>query len=173
MRIPRRKFVLAGILAATGLATIGTAEARDPLPFERGSWAKLRAAHAGQPTVVHFWGLTCGPCLVELPNWGRLLAERKDLRLVLVAADAGPQEPERLATMLDRAGLDAAESWAFADRFYERLCYEIDPAWAGELPRTDLIARDGTITVLRGVADLGKVRTWLDAQTAYQLPTKR
>lgn len=173
MRMSRRKIMLASVIALIGLVAIGTAQARDPLPFERGSWAKLRAAHAGHPTVVHFWGLTCGPCLAELPNWARLLAERKDLGLVLVAADPGPQDPARLAAALDQAGLGSAESWAFADRFYERLRYEIDPVWAGELPRTEMIALDGTVTVLRGVADLGKVRAWLDAQTANQLPAKR
>ena len=82
--------------------------AADPLPFERGSWAKLRAAHAGQPTVIHFWGLTCGPCLVELPQWGKLQAERPDLRLVLIAADPLPQEPERVAATLARAGLGSS-----------------------------------------------------------------
>jgi hypothetical protein len=48
------------------------------------------------------------------------------------------------------------------------LRYEIDPAWAGELPRTVMIARDGTATVLPGVADLSKVRAWLDAQATSQ-----
>ena len=173
MRAAILSAVLAGVIGVVGLATLGTAHARDPLPFERGSWAKLRTAHTEQPTVVHFWGLTCGPCLVELPNWGKLLAERKDLHLVLLAADPLPQQPEQLAATLDRAGLGSAESWAFTDRFYERLRYEIDPAWAGELPRTEMIARDGTVTVLRGVADLAKVRAWLDAQAALQPPVTR
>jgi hypothetical protein len=154
---------------ALGVAAMGTAHASDPLPFERGSWAKLRATHAGQATVIHFWGLTCGPCLVELPNWGKLQAERSDLRLVLIDADPAPQSAEQLATALDRASLGKAESWTFTDRFYERLRYEIDPAWAGELPRTLMIARDGTVTVLPGVADLDKVRTWLDAQVRPRL----
>ena len=147
------------------LASFGAAEAADPLPFERGSWTKLRAAHAGQPTVIHFWGLTCGPCLVELPHWTALQAERPDLKLVLVAADPLPQDPERLAATLTRAGLDAAESWSFTDRFYERLRYEIDPAWAGELPRTVMIGRDGKTQVLPGVADLATVKAWLDSQS--------
>jgi hypothetical protein len=168
-----RVLVLAALLAGVIGVVATTAHARDPLPFERGSWSKLRAAHAGKPTVVHFWGLTCGPCLVELPNWGRLMAERKDLTLVLLAADPLPQQSGQLAATLDRAGLGSAESWAFTDRFYERLRYEIDPAWAGELPRTEMIARDGTVTVLRGVADLARVRAWLDAQAQHQLPAKR
>jgi len=115
------------------LASICGAEAAGPLPFERGSWEKLRASHAGQPTVVHFWGLTCGPCLVELPHWGKLVADRRDLKLVLIAADPLPQEQERVSATLAAAGLANSESWSFTDRFYERLRYEIDPAWAGEL----------------------------------------
>jgi len=147
-----------------GLASWSTAQAAEPLPFERGSWSELRAAHAGQPTVIHCWGLTCGPCLVELPEWGKLQGERADLRLVLIAADPLPQDPERLSATLARAGLGKSESWSFTDRFYERLRFEIDPAWAGELPRTVMIDRDGEVTFLPGVADLGQVRAWLDTQ---------
>jgi thiol-disulfide isomerase/thioredoxin len=148
---------------ALGIVSFGAAQASDPLPFERGSWAKLGAAHAGRPTVVHLWGLTCAPCLTELPNWGKLLAERPDLNLVLIDADPVSQSPAQVAATLDRAGLSKAESWIFADRFYERLRYEIDVYWAGELPRTILIAPNGKVTVMSGVADLDKVRAWLDA----------
>jgi len=158
----RLSLLLAALLS---VVPYWSAEAADPQSFERGSWAKLREAHAGQPTVIHFWGLTCGPCLVELPHWGALQAARPDLRLVLIAADPSPQDPERLAATLAKAGLDKAESWSFTDRFYERLRYEIDPAWAGELPRTMMIDRNGKATVLPGVADLAQVRQWLDAQS--------
>ncbi len=157
----RLSLVLGALL---GLALPFAAEAADPQPFERGSWAKLREAHAGQPTVIHFWGLTCAPCLVEMPHWGALKAQRPDLRLVLIAADPVPQDPERLTAALAKAGVGAAENWSFTDRFYERLRYEIDPAWAGELPRTVMIDRDGKAEVLAGVADLSIVKAWLDAQ---------
>jgi thiol-disulfide isomerase/thioredoxin len=153
--------LLALLLAVTSFRG---AEAAEPLSFERGSWAKLRAAHAGQPIVVHLWGLTCGPCLVELPEWGKLQAQRPDLALVLVAADPLPQDPERVSATLARAGLGNSESWTFTDRFYERLRYEIDPSWAGELPRTVMIDRDGKAQVLPGVADLSTVRAWLESQ---------
>jgi thiol-disulfide isomerase/thioredoxin len=158
----RWTLLLAALLC---VVSFSAAEAADPRSFERGSWAKLREAHAGRPTVIHFWGLTCAPCLVELPHWGTLQAKRPDLRLVLIAADPVPQDPERLAATLAKAGLDKTESWSFTDRFYERLRYEIDPAWAGELPRTVMIDRDGKATVLPGVADLAQVRQWLDAQS--------
>jgi len=156
-----KRSLLLGLLLA--IAAIGGARA-ETLAFERGSWEKLLARHAGKPTVIHLWGLTCAPCLVELPAWGKLRASRPDLRLVLVAADPLPQDPERLETTLARAGLDRTESFSFTDRFTERLRYEIDPAWAGELPRTVMIDRAGQPTVLPGVADLAQVRAWLDAQ---------
>ncbi len=155
-----RMLFLALVLSLTSAA----AQSADLQSFGRGSWSQLRAAHDGQPTVIHFWGLTCAPCLVEMPEWGKLRSERPDLRLVMVAADPVPQDPARVADMLTRANLGKVESWAFTDRFNERLRYEIDPAWAGELPRTMLIDRDGKETVLTGVADLGEVRAWLDLQ---------
>jgi len=166
----KRRFLLALPPALVSLVALPfalaphAARAADPLPFGRGSWAALRAAHRGKPSVIHLWGLTCAPCLVEMPLWGKLVAERPDLRLVLVAADPVPQDPARVSEMLARSGLGKAESWAFADRFYERLRYEIDPAWGGELPRTLLIDRDGRVTILPGVADLAEVRAWLDRQ---------
>ena len=162
-----RRLILLALALLLGLAASGAVRA-ETLSFERGSWEKLRARHAGQPTVIHFWGLTCAPCLVELPAWGRLRAERPDLRLVLLAADPLPQDPQRLDATLARAGLADSESWGFTDRFYERLRYEIDPAWAGELPRTVMIDRDGKATILPGVADLAQVRAWLDAQSAQK-----
>jgi hypothetical protein len=156
----RRPLVLALVVVMLGVS----AQAGQPTPFERGSWSKLAAAHAGKATVIHFWGVTCAPCLVEMPQWGKLLAERPDMRLVLIAADPLPQPVEQVDGALQRAGLDKAENWAFADRFNERLRYEIDPGWSGELPRTVLVAADGSRTVLPGVADLSTVRKWLDAQ---------
>lgn len=164
MTIARLSALLALLLT---VFAVGRAEAVEPQPFARGSWAELQARHAGQPTVVHLWGLTCAPCLTELPHWADLQRERSDLRLVLLAADPVPQPPARVEEMLSRSGLDKLESWSFADRFNERLRYEIDPAWSGELPRTLLIDRDGTVTTLPGVADLGEVRAWLDRQRTH------
>jgi thiol-disulfide isomerase/thioredoxin len=158
---PRYLVVLLTLLLG---APTEPAFAGQPLPFGRGSWQELRRAHAGQPTVVHFWALSCGPCLVELPLWGALVRERPDLRLVLVSTDRVSEKPERMTGALDKAGLGAVEGWAFADRFEERLRFEVDPDWRGELPRTVLIGRDGALTAFSGAADPASIRQWLDAQ---------
>jgi thiol-disulfide isomerase/thioredoxin len=150
--------VLALLLAAA------PALAGDLRPFVRGSWQELRQAHAGRAMVVHLWGLTCAPCIAELPEWGKLARERRDLDLVLVAADQRGGDAGPIGAALRKAGLAEAESWGFADRFAARLRFEIDPRWQGEMPRTLLIAADGEVTSISGVADLEAVRAWLDAQ---------
>jgi thiol-disulfide isomerase/thioredoxin len=147
--------VLVVVLIPMSLGSAGTDELR---PFGRGSWQEIRKAHAGHPTVVHFWGLTCGPCRIEMPAWGKLLLERPDLELVVINADLVPNEPDAVPTMLAQTGLASAENWTFNDDFVERLRYEIDPQWRGEIPRTMLITRDGSTTVIEGVADMKIVR---------------
>jgi thiol-disulfide isomerase/thioredoxin len=133
-------------------------------PFVRGSWQALRAQHQGQPTIVHFWGITCGPCLTELPQWAALLRARPDLDLVLVDADPVPEASAGILDILARNRLASVENWIVADAFEEKLRYEIDPHWHGEMPYTVLIARDGSVSSFVGEADFARLRRWLDAQ---------
>jgi hypothetical protein len=46
------------------------------------------------------------------------------------------------------------------------LRYEVDRKWRGEIPRTMLIGRDGSIATIEGSADMRAVRKWLAEQTA-------
>jgi thiol-disulfide isomerase/thioredoxin len=156
---------VASLTALALFATVVRASTEGELhPFKRGSWQEIRRAHGGQPIAVHFWGLTCGPCRVEMPRWGRLLQERPDLRLIAIDADLIPNEANLVSETLAKTGLAGAENWIFADDFVERLRFEINPRWRGEIPMTLLIAGDGKITTIEGVADPAQVRAWLDTQ---------
>jgi thiol-disulfide isomerase/thioredoxin len=155
--------ILAGVVALLMLSG-SAAIAADLHPFVRGSWKTLRQAHAGKPIVVHFWGLTCGPCLAELPNWTAALKKRADLKLILVDASPFGDEPGEVTAALKKAGLDSQENWLFADSFEERLRFEIDPRWRGEMPYTLLIGRDGKVTGMTGIMDFKKLDAWLDRQ---------
>jgi hypothetical protein len=68
--------------------------------------------------------------------------------------------------MLKDAGLASAENWMFSDAFAERLRYEIDPAWQGDIPRTILISRNGNIATIEGSAEPAALRRWSDEQVA-------
>ena len=54
----------------------------------------------------------------------------------MISADLVPNLPGAARAMLEKAGLGTAENWLFGDGFVERLRFEIDPAWQGEIPRT-------------------------------------
>jgi thiol-disulfide isomerase/thioredoxin len=143
-----------------------SAPAADLHTFVRGSWQLLRKAHDAEPLVVHFWGVTCGPCRTEMPQWGEFLKQHPGLPLVTIDADLVPNDAAAVKSTLAQDGLSKAENWMFDDDFVERLRYEIDPHWQGDIPRTLLIARDGTTTTINGVADFAKVGSWWDEQGA-------
>jgi thiol-disulfide isomerase/thioredoxin len=139
-----------------------SAMAGEQRPFVRGSWQDLRQEHAGHDVVVHFWGITCGPCLAELPRWAQFMRERPELDVVMVAVDPVIVDAGTITAALSKAGLEAPESWMFADPFSERLAFEVDPRWAGELPYTLLIRRDGLVKASLGAADFSELRNWAD-----------
>jgi len=147
--------------------TISSSAPMDDLhDFVRGSWQGLRQAHAGAPLIVHFWGVTCGPCRAEMPQWGQFLKQHPGLPLVTIDADLVPNNADTVKSMLQQSGLTKAENWMFDDDFVERLRYEIDPHWQGDIPRTLLIARDGSMTTIDGVADFARVALWWRNQSA-------
>lgn len=166
----KRWFLLMAWLCLVLAPTVTSSAPLDDLhDFVRGSWRELRQAHAGQPLIVHFWGVTCGPCRAEMPQWGQFLKQHPGLPLVMIDADLVPNDADAVKTMLAQSGLSSAENWMFDDDFVERLRYEIDPRWQGDIPRTLLIARDGTTTTIEGVADLAKVSAWwIDHNAATQ-----
>lgn len=153
-----------GILIASA-AGLGAQPALKP--FERGTWQSVLKGHVGRPTLVHFWGVTCGPCKVELPQLGQFAKDHPGVDVVTISADLVPNLPAATQSMLDRAGLSSTENFIFNDGFVERLRFEIDPAWQGDIPRTMLISRDGTITTIEGSAEMVDLEKW----TAQQLST--
>ena len=94
-----------------------------PKPFERGSWQKLLLAHAGHPTLVHFWGVTCGPCKVELPELGQFMKDHPGIDVVTISADLVPNLPDATRSMLDRAGLGSRGGWTREGRARGRWTY--------------------------------------------------
>lgn len=155
-----RRLIL--LLAMTTALVAHAADALEFRPFKRGSWGEIKQAHAGKPFIVHFWGVTCGPCRVEMPEWGSFLAARPQLNLVVINADLVPNSEQAASRMIEDAGLSRAEQWMFDQSNTQRLRYEVDPKWQGEIPLTLMIDASGKATRLEGTADLGVVGAWLD-----------
>jgi thiol-disulfide isomerase/thioredoxin len=151
------------LLLAFALAC-GGARALEFKPYERGAFARIVKAHAGRPLIMHFWSVTCPPCIAELPQWAKLVSERKDVDFVFVSTD-GEEDQPRAAGRLDKAGLAKATHYAFADDFVDKLYFEADATWRGELPFTALVAPDGGVTTATGAIDDPFVTKWLEKRS--------
>jgi thiol-disulfide isomerase/thioredoxin len=152
------------VLLLAGLPAAPASEQTKLKSFERGSWQKLLRIHAGRPTLVHFWGVTCGPCKVELPELGEFMKQHPSVDVVTIDADLVPNSDAAALSMLKGAGLSSAENWMFSDGFAERLRYEVDPAWQGDIPRTVLISGKGDIATIEGSVEPSVLQKWSDQQ---------
>ncbi|MBU6461331.1 MAG: TlpA family protein disulfide reductase [Bradyrhizobium sp.] len=159
-----RYMTFAAMLLLVSLPAASASESSKLRSFERGSWQQLLHSHAGHPTLVHFWGVTCGPCKVELPQLGAFMKRNPSIDVVTIDADLVPDSNSAAQSMLQRAGLSSAENWMFSDGFAERLRYEVDPSWQGDIPRTILISRNGEIATIEGVAEPSVLQKWSDGQ---------
>jgi thiol-disulfide isomerase/thioredoxin len=160
-----KRQLFAGIFLFSFLISAPASEAPPQIkPFERGSWNDILRSHAGRPTIVHFWGVTCGPCKVELPLLGEFMKAHPAINMVTISADLVPDLPGATRLMLEKSGLQSAENWIFNDGFVERLRFEIDPGWQGDIPRTMLISREGAITTIEGSAEIADLEKWSDQQ---------
>jgi thiol-disulfide isomerase/thioredoxin len=161
-----KRLLLGAILLLASTPLVPASHESELKPFARGSWEQLLHSHAGHPTLVHFWGVTCGPCKVELPELGEFMKHHPAIDVVTVSADLVPNLSTATRSMLQNAGLSSAENWIFSDGFAERLRFEIDPSWQGDIPRTMLISRDGEITTIDGSAEISALEKWSDQQAA-------
>jgi thiol-disulfide isomerase/thioredoxin len=149
------RFMLGLLAALAGAAT----QAAELQPFVAGSMQQIRSAHADQPFVLALWSITCPHCQEELAQLGKLQQQHPELNVVLVSTDT-PDDAEALTAILARHGLARAETWVYADAFVERLRFEIDPRWGGELPRTYFFDRVHAVTARSGALAPAELERW-------------
>jgi thiol-disulfide isomerase/thioredoxin len=146
-------------LLLLALLTGAAAQAVELRPFVAGSMQQIRAAHAGRPFVLALWSLTCSHCQEELAQLGTLQRRHPELNVVLISTDT-PDDAKALTATLARHRLVRAEAWVYADAFVERLRFEIDPRWGGELPRTYFFDRVHAVTVRSGALAPAELERW-------------
>jgi thiol-disulfide isomerase/thioredoxin len=155
----RRARLLAGFVAL-GFVMGASAQALEFKPYARGSFAELRQAHAGRPLVVHFWSVSCAPCLAELSDWARIARDKKGIDIVFVNVD-GERDHVKAGARLEKAGLASAVHYGFADDLLDRLFFEVDRSWHGDLPFTALIDARGKLVTVTGPVDDPPIAEWL------------
>lgn len=153
MRLP----VLAGALAFFALGV----QATEFRFFEPGSIERIRAERQGRPFILGLWSLSCPHCPRELKELGKLKKAHPDVDIVLVSTDT-PDDAESMGAMVRRHGLSGAEQWVFADPQPQRLRFEIDRRWWGELPRTYFFSADHGVEAVSGVVPAQRLKRWAE-----------
>lgn len=152
----RRISLALALLLALNLPASG----QELKPFISGSIKEIVAVRQGKPFVLGMWSLSCSHCREEFALLSRLAKQHPDLDLVLVATDT-PEEGEAISSVLQQSGLGRAQAWVYADAFADRLRFEIDPKWHGELPRTYLYDASHQIQAFSGKPDALLLEQWL------------
>ena len=127
-------------------------------PYQKGDWKALMKTYAGQSVAVHFWGVTCAPCVREMPLWGKFLAQNKNANIIFIQVD--DVSSESVMKMLNAANIHSNTSYSLISPFDDSLRYAIDPKWRGETPFTLLIDKDGKVIRKTGSIDFDKLKQW-------------
>jgi thiol-disulfide isomerase/thioredoxin len=128
-------------LAALCLALLALPlQAADFLPLDRAAARQLLdpASHR-QPTVVALWSADCSHCKKNLQLLSALAKSNPRLKVITVAAEPAAAEH---GPLIERYALPGPR-YAYGSDSPEAIAYAIDPAWAGELPRTFLFNGSG------------------------------
>lgn len=152
--------VFCALLMFSAPAVAGNAEAGDLRVFAPGSLQKIVAERQGKPFVLAFWSISCTHCPSELKALGALKKAHPKLDVVLVAADS-PDDAPQAAKIAQSHGLGKVPQWVFADEAPERLRFEVDPRWHGELPRTYLYDRAHVVEAVSGLVPQEQLAKWV------------
>jgi thiol-disulfide isomerase/thioredoxin len=130
-----------------------------PRDFISGSMAQITAQQQGA-YIVNFWSIDCPPCYKEMKMWRELKLQYPSMKVVLISTDPAEYRDEVMQTTQD-LGVTHFESWQFADNA-QRLRFEIDKQWFGELPRTYFRDRHGNTEAVSGLVKRELVTQWLE-----------
>lgn len=152
-------YLLGFLLCLSSACTLAAQTAKH---FVRGSYQEIVSARVGKPFIISLWSLDCTYCHDDMVLFGKLSKKYHDLDLVLISTDT-PEQIKEIARTLQKYPLKKAESWVFADSFVERLRYEVDTQWYGELPRTYFYDAQGHALALSGKLDYAQIERWIRA----------
>jgi thiol-disulfide isomerase/thioredoxin len=133
-------------------------DANEPNGLRLGSYQELVAQHEAKPLVVVFWSISCASCLKEMATIKEIHQEQPSLPIVMVSIDDSTEASAVLATLQDK-GLSDLESWVFTESNPQRLRYEIDSTWYGEIPRLYFFDADHN---RRGISGKISKADWLE-----------
>jgi len=123
--------------------------AYDFMPFDMNTRKVIEKRYIGQPLIISFWSIDCPYCIDDLKKLGKALSKNTNVQLITVCVD-GKESAKKAERILSQANLPKHEQYQYAEVDEDRLRYNIDPAWYGELPRTYFYDATHQVTPLSG-----------------------
>lgn len=161
--------VMRGLLLVLMLTFMNVTGAAESIrPFTLGSLAQVLGAREGKPFVLVLWSLDCQYCPTELKMLSELKRSHPKLDVVLIATDTVNDMPQ-LNSRTESYGMGKVEQWVFAEDMPERLRFEIDRRWYGEVPRTYFYDQKHQREAKTGLISKKFVEDWLARNTAPDL----
>ncbi len=119
------------------------------MPFDMNTRKVIERRYIDQPLIISFWSIDCPYCIDDLKKLGKALSKNTNVKLITVCVD-GKESAKKAERILSQANLPKHEQYQYAEVDEDRLRYNIDPAWYGELPRTYFYDAAHQVTPLSG-----------------------
>ena len=131
-------------------------------PYLAGDWKKFSQQYSNQPVVIHFWGVSCAPCIKELPQWGKFLTKDQGVKSIFIQVDNA--SIENMVRRIKSAKIEKFDNFYLDGNFDEFIYYEVDKDWHGEIPMTIMIGKNGERQRVLGSIDFKDLNRWLAKQ---------
>ena len=148
------------LAAALLICSAGFAHAQEKFiqTFNPGSLQQILRENAAQPFVLAIWSVDCPSCLKDMLVVNEIRQKHPELKIIMLSTDE-PTAMQTVKGILARNDLMDIENWIFGTADSQKLRYEIDPSWYGELPRTYFYSASGNRTAKSGALRLDEFET--------------
>jgi thiol-disulfide isomerase/thioredoxin len=143
-------FFLPALLLALVLSATVQAESINLKPFTSGSYQQIVSNNAKKPFMLAMWSITCPSCIKDMAVLQSVHKAHPELKIVMLSTD-DIAESDEAQKILANNQLSDIEHWIYAEQNTQKLQFEIDPKWYGELPRTYFFDKAGQREGVSGV----------------------
>ena len=160
----RKLFLVFSLL----FTNIVSANETDIKPFIKGSFEQIQQDRKGKPYIITFWSEDCAFCMKELALFGKLLKTYQNVGIISITTDPF-LEQQKIERILTAKELINAKKWVFADSFVERLYFDVDKRWRGELPLSFFFDRNNKMIKQLGAIKENELIDWLAKQNQHNI----
>lgn len=131
------------------LLSLNVAQADSLKSFTSGSYAQIVKDQSGKPFIFTLWSITCPSCIKDMAVIKDIHQTQPELKIIMLSTD-DISEQAAAKEILEKNQLMDVEQWIYAEDNTQKLQYEIDPKWYGELPRTYFFDKAGQRDAVSG-----------------------